>query len=212
MWWRAAVQQPAEIARGGRDQSLPAKSGDFGRCSLYDTTECTFAGSVPVPLPLRTEDSAGREGGMTGGDRDDAPLARTGLGRVRGQSRDVGPGRAARCKGFARTVGAGAARGGNAEIVLQFIETGAAVTDGVGDVAVGYPVADANDHGSSVTRMVRICKRCHSSRPAAFRGLQPPASGADLRLQVVLLADLGDQLELGLEEIDVLLGVVEDVA
>ena len=35
--------------------------------------------------------------------------------------------------------------------------------------------------------------------------------GAHLRLQIVLEADLGEQLDLGLEPVDVLLGVVEDV-
>ena len=36
---------------------------------------------------------------------------------------------------------------------------------------------------------------------------QPPISGAELRLQVVVLADLAHQRELGLGEVDVRFGV-----
>lgn len=59
-------------------------------------------------------------------------------------------------KGVARAVMALAAAGCDAQCELQFIEAGATLTGDAGDVAIGDSVADANDHASTVMRMIRI--------------------------------------------------------
>ena len=48
---------------------------------------------------------------------------------------------------LSRAIGAGTARGGNAEFVLQLAEITATSFDFARDVAVGDSVADADDHG-----------------------------------------------------------------
>ena len=61
-------------------------------------------------------------------------------------------------KGFARAVAAFAAAGGHTRLGLQFVEAGATLAGGLGDVPVGDAAADANYHTSTVMRMVRIGK------------------------------------------------------
>lgn len=74
-------------------------------------------------------------------------------------------------------------------------------------------MADADNHAVMIMRRTRICNSlvfpdpvpCSASTPLAAK-----TSRFHLRLQVVLLTDLVHQLQLGLEEVDVLLGVLQN--
>ena len=60
-------------------------------------------------------------------------------------------------EGLLGEVEARAAAGGDTGLFLEGLETAAAVRDKARDVAVGDPVADADDHGSAmIMRTVRI--------------------------------------------------------
>ena len=74
-------------------------------------------------------------------------------------------------EGLVGAVVAGAAGGGHGQLVLQVVKTGATALAGARDVAVRYPVAEANYHVKNVMRVVRISKRIHmpSTGLAGFR-------------------------------------------
>ena len=91
--------------------------------------------------------SSGDGGGDAAGDR-----------WVRGEAARRAAASSVPLEGLARAAAARAATRGDAELDLQLLERAAAVLDGGGDVAVGNPVADANDHASTVMRMIHICK------------------------------------------------------
>lgn len=61
-------------------------------------------------------------------------------------------------EGLAHAVMALAATGCHRQLELQFVEAGAAPLRSASDVAVGDPVADANNHAGTVMRIVRISK------------------------------------------------------
>lgn len=120
-------------------------------------------------------------------------------------------------EGLAGAVVALAAAGGHGQFELQLVEAGAAASGRMGDVAIRDPVADTNYHASTVMRIVRISKRALQRFASIVAGGRPgrsqavAGSGTQLRLQVVLLADLAHQLQLRFQEVDVFLGVFEDV-
>ena len=93
-----------------------------------------------------------------------------------------------------RTVGAAAALHRHAELELQALEADRALLGGTMDVVIRDAAANADDHGNGLSVFCGGVSR-----------------SAHLRLQVVLEPDLGEQVDLGLEPVDVLLGVVEDV-
>ena len=51
-------------------------------------------------------------------------------------------------EGLASTVVTAAAGGGDRQIELEFVEAFTTLVSGASDVAVGDPVADANDHAA----------------------------------------------------------------
>lgn len=62
-------------------------------------------------------------------------------------------------EGVLRELVAGTACGGDARAFLEFVEAATAMSDLAGDVAVGDPVADADDHdGRILMGMGRISK------------------------------------------------------
>ena len=66
--------------------------------------------------------------------------------------------RGVKLEGAVGILAAGPAPGADAQLVLQLLEARAALANGGDDVAVGNPVADANDHALIVMRMIHICK------------------------------------------------------
>jgi hypothetical protein len=77
-------------------------------------------------------------------------------------------------KGFPGHVMALAAARRNGELELQLVEAGTAALCRVGNVAVRDPVANANNHGATVMRTIRICNSqsnhgLHPLRPTPER-------------------------------------------
>ena len=126
------------------------------------------------------------------------------------------------CAGLASTAGIA-----NAQLVLQGFEAAAAATHFGFDAAVRNSVTKANDHGSALTDWIGCPDfNANHSRlqdlPTASLAQGPSspvrssaarrssAQLAHLRLQIVLLTHLGSQLDLRLQKVDVLFGVVQD--